>query len=142
MTTNDLNQISKLLDEKLTTTKRELTAGIQTELTASIKTELTASIDEKLIAAEKRLRTEMIATEKRLKDKITDSGNNIIEEIAGFMEINIIPKLEGKTNKSDIERVERRTDSLADKVGEHDVRLKKIESIPAITHQLKVKRTK
>lgn len=115
MTNNDLNQISKLLDEKLTTT-------------------------------EKRLKTEIANTEKNLRSEITtaitESEGNIIEEIAGFMEMHILPKLKEQADKSAIDRCERRIDHLADKVGEHDVRLKDVESIPVIAHQLKIKKAK
>ncbi|MDO8576776.1 MAG: hypothetical protein Q7R82_00370 [Candidatus Daviesbacteria bacterium] len=118
MTNNDLSQISKLLDEKLTVTEKRL------------KTEIAAT--------EKRFYKRLTDTEKRLKSDITaavtDSGNNIIEEIAGFMEVNILPRLEEKVDKSDIESIERKLDHVNDKIGEHDVRIKDIESIPVIAH--------
>lgn len=100
MTNNNLNQISKLLDEKLT------------------------------------------ATEKRLKTEITESENNIIEEIAGFMEVNFLPKLNGKADKPIVDRTERRIDHLAITIGEYDDRLKNIETIPIVAHQLKIKKAK
>lgn len=115
MTNNNLNQISKLLDEKLTATRKDLTTVFDEKLTA---------------------------TEKRLKAEITESENNIIEEIAGFMEVNLLPKLDGKADKSAVERTERRIDHLAVKIGEYDVRLKNIETIPVVSHQLKIRKVK
>lgn len=135
MTNNDLKQISQLLDTKLTATEKRLKAEI-TATKAGLKAEITAvgeRFDKKLTDTEKRLKADITSA-------IADSGDNIIEEIAGFMEVNILPKLEGKADKSDIDKVERRLDFIADKIGEHEVRLKNIESIPVIAHELKLKK--
>lgn len=130
MTNNDLDQIKGVL-------KEEIDKALDKRLSVTEKI-----FDEKLTATEKRLRTEIAAVERRLKSEITDSGDNIIEEIAGFMEVNILPKFEGKADKSGLDRIEGRTDRLADKVSQHDVRFKNIESIPVIAHQLKIKKAK
>lgn len=135
MANNDLNQISKLLDEKLTATEKRL----RTEITTTEK-----RFNKRLTATEEHFNKRLTSTEEHLRaditSAITDSGDNIIEEIAGFMEVNLLPKLEDKADKSDIERVERRIDYSADKIGEHDIRLKNIESIPVIAHELKLKK--
>ncbi|MDP3758290.1 MAG: hypothetical protein Q8Q86_01095 [Candidatus Daviesbacteria bacterium] len=135
MTNNDLNQIKGAF-------KEEIGIALNKRLSATEQ-----MFDKKLTDAEKRLKTEIAATEKRfnsrlasteehLKSEIATSGDNIIEEIAGFMEVNILPKLEGKVDKSNIERIERRLDHVNDKIGGHDVRIKDIESIPAVVLQL------
>lgn len=98
MNSNDLSQISKLLDEKLT------------------------------------------ATEKRLKSDIDNTKSGIISEFVTFMQDHLIPLFDEKADRSNIERVERRADLLSDEIGKHNVRLKNIESIPTIAHQLKIKK--
>lgn len=111
MTNNDLSQIGKLLDEKLT-------------------------------AIEKRLRTEIAATKDSLRTEIAEKSDEVVNVLLEFMQAHLIPLIAESADKSDVERIERRIDHLADKVSEHDVRLKNIESIPAIAHQLKIKKAK
>lgn len=134
MTNNDVSQIRQLL-------KEEIDKALDKRLSATEKV-----FDEKLTATENTLTAtfdeKLTATEKRLKTEITESENNIIEEIAGFMEVNLLPKLDGKADKPVIDRTERRIDHLAVKIGEYDVRLKNIETIPIVSHQLKIRKAK
>lgn len=73
------------------------------------------------------------------KDEIIDE---VIDDVVGFMEKNLFPKLERMAEKSDIERIDRRVDRLAVDVGGHEVRIKDIEFVPVIAHQLKLKKKK
>jgi len=80
------------------------------------------------------LEAKLSATKKELGQKIEDSRKGIVNDIAEFMEKSLFPMIEEKADKTDIERLERRLDHLADKIGEHDVKLKKIESTSVATH--------
>lgn len=79
---------------------------------------------------------------KLLDKKLSANKEEVVDEMITFMEENLFPQFERIAEKSDIERVERRIDSTADKVGEHEVRIKNIETIPVIAHELKVKKKK
>ena len=74
--------------------------------------------------------------------KFEATEEKIIDEFVGFMEENIFPKFETMAEKSDIERLERRLDASAVTVGTHEARIKDIERIPVIAHQLKVSKKK
>lgn len=126
MTNDDLNQIQNVL-----------------------RVEINTALDSKLAGTEKRLRTEIGSTEKRLrgemgslKVEIAASEKRVITEIVDFVHDQLMPLIDDKADKTDIESAARRTDYLGNKVGEHDVRLENIESIPVVAHQLKVKKAK
>ncbi len=79
---------------------------------------------------------------KLLDKKLSQNKDDVIDEMVTFMEENLFPKFDRMAEKSDIERVERRIDSIAIKVGNQEVRLKDIEAMPITAHQLRVYKKK
>ncbi len=73
--------------------------------------------------------------------KLIASEKRVIGEIGKFMADNVFPLFEEVAGKSDIERLERRIDHLADQNNILATRVTRIESIPAIAHELKVKKS-
>lgn len=122
MTNNDLKQIGELIDEKL----------------------------------DKRLSV----TETRLREEITASSKEVKEDIGDFIEHTLMPllderfdaiderfnsideRLEEKAGKTDIDRIERKLDKLLDTDLDHEYRIKNIEAVPVIAHQLKHRKPK
>lgn len=86
------------------------------------------------------VRGEVSSAEQRLEQKIEESGKNIIRDLGQFMEEQLFPMIEEKADKSDIERLERKLDVFSAKVANQDTRIKDIESLPAVAHELKLKK--
>lgn len=106
-------------------------------------------MDKKLTAMDKRL----TAAEKRLKEEILNSGKRIRDDIGNFMEETLLPmfnerfdavdeRLDEKADKTDIDRIERKLDRMMDTSLDHEGRIKDIESIPVIAHELKRTKTR
>lgn len=129
MTNDDLKQIDQLLTKRFKTQDKRFDA-----------------VDDRFIVLEKHF-DEKLSNNKDeiiqlLDKKLSANKEEVIDEMITFMEENLFPKFERIAEKSDIDRVERRIDLIADKVGEHEVRIKDIEAIPVIAHELKVKKKK
>ncbi|MDO8618881.1 MAG: hypothetical protein Q7R49_02925 [Candidatus Daviesbacteria bacterium] len=77
-----------------------------------------------------------------VKEEVTASEQRITKDIGNFIEENLLPQLADKADKTDIDRLERKLDRSLDKDIEQDSRLNQIEAIPAIAHQLTVKKSK
>lgn len=77
-----------------------------------------------------------------LKEEIFGSEKRIVKGIVGFFSDTVIPLIDDKADKEDIERLERKLDSNVDKIIVLKSRVDNIESIPAIAHELKIKRKK
>lgn len=95
----------------------------------------------------------LTSVEIRLKEEILNSGKRIIDNIGNFMEETLLPminerfnaveeELDTKADKTDIDRIERKLDRLVDTDLDHEHRIKDIESIPVIAHELKRRKTK
>ena len=79
---------------------------------------------------------------KLLDEKLTSQKEEVIDEMVGLMEEHLFPRFEKMAEKSDIERIERRRDSLAVTVGTREEKIQDMEAIRAIAHQLKVSKKK
>ena len=79
---------------------------------------------------------------KLLDEKLTSQKEEVIDEMVGLMEEHLFPRFEKMAEKSDIERIERRLDSLAVTVGTREEKIQDMEAIGAIAHQLKVSKKK
>lgn len=81
-----------------------------------------------------------------VKEEVTKivaaSEEKIITEVANFISEDVLPQIDEKTDKSDIERIERKVDQVLDKLYDHESRIKDIERIPVIAHELKLKKSK
>lgn len=127
MTTDDLNQISKLLDQKLDkkieASEKKISKLLDEKMGVS-EEKISRSVDEKI-------KTSIKASEERLVERLTSeihaSEKRIIRDIGDFLEQSLLPQIDEKANKTDVERVERRVDALATQVG-------------TIAHQLKLKK--
>ncbi|MFH0936743.1 MAG: hypothetical protein V1808_00405 [Candidatus Daviesbacteria bacterium] len=83
----------------------------------------------------------------KMKKLITGSEDGIVKEVGKFVNDILLPQLEEKADKNDMEKLGSRLDSIdrkldrsLDKDIEQDQRLSKIESVPAVAHELKLKK--
>lgn len=105
--------------------------------------QLGALIDEKL---DKRLSI----TETRLREEITASSKEVKEDVGDFIEHTLMPLInqrfdtidEDKADKSDIDRIERKLDRLTSTDLDHEKRIRDIELVPVIAHELKHRKSK
>lgn len=72
-----------------------------------------------------------------LDKKLKASEKKVIGEIGKFIEDQLFPMIEEKADKSDIDRIERKLDKVLDTGLDHEGRIKAIEQIPSIAHQIK-----
>ncbi len=89
---------------------------------------------------DQKLDKRLSETEKNLKNEIKSSEQRVMAEVGKFLEDHILEPLEQKADKSDIDRIERKLDRIIDKDVEQDSRLKRIESIPVVAHEIKHKK--
>ncbi|MBI2021816.1 hypothetical protein HYS93_02975 [Candidatus Daviesbacteria bacterium] len=75
-----------------------------------------------------------------MDDKLTSSEQRILTEIGKFVEDQLLPAIEAKADKSDIDRLERKIDTISAQEMDQNQRLNTIESLPTIAHQLKKKK--
>lgn len=87
---------------------------------------------------------------KKIGKLILDSEERIITEMGSFVNDTILPQIEEKADKSDLEnlatkddinRVERKLDRVTGNDMVQNKRLSDIESIPTIALQLKIKKS-
>lgn len=76
-----------------------------------------------------------------LDEKLAASEKRLNEDIGDFIDRSLLPQLEEKADKSDIDRIERKLDKVLAKKVEQDQRLTEIESLPTVAHELKIKKT-
>ncbi len=88
---------------------------------------------------------------KKIGDLITDSEKRLVIEVSNFVNNTILPQLDEKSDKADLEflasktdidRLERKLDRIFDKDLEQDQRLGDLESISLVAHELKLKKHK
>lgn len=110
MTRDDLQQLGELIDSKLDSKLGNLKNELRKEITGSaneLRKEISSSADE--------LRKEILASEKR-----------IINGIVTFVSDHLLPVIDEKADKDDVNKIKKRVDD--------------IESLPSIAHELKSKR--
>lgn len=122
MIKQDLNEIRTLIKEEVSASEKRLTG--------------------ELAASEKRLEGKLEASEKRLVGEINKSEKKVLGEVGKFVTDELLPAIDEKADKADIERLERKIDLLGDKNAEFNSRITQIESIPIIAHELKHKKSK
>lgn len=76
---------------------------------------------------------------RKIGKLISESETRVVGEVGKFIEDSILPTLEEKADKSDIDRLERKLDNITAKDLEQDHRLDEIKSLPTIAHELKLK---
>lgn len=137
MTKDDLHQIDELLKKRL---NEEISASEQ-----RLKEEISVtehSLQDQISTSEKRLIGQISVTEQSLREEIHISDGRVMTDIGSFMEDNLFPMIEKKADKSDINRLERKLDKSVDTNLDHERRIKDIEQIPMVAHELKIKRAK
>lgn len=93
-----------------------------------------------LVAINKRLDEKLAAFEERLKKHTTESVKQLSADVGDFIGENLLPMIEEKADKSDIDRLERKLDRVIDTSIDYGSRIKDIEQIPAIAHELRAKK--
>jgi hypothetical protein len=87
-------------------------------------------IDEKLASSENRMLSEIGNSEKRL-----------LSEIGKFVDDQLLPAIESKADKTDIDRLERKFDTTTGKLLDLEKVIDEVKSVPVIAHQLKIKKS-
>ncbi len=82
----------------------------------------------------------LAVSEERLKKHTTDSVKQLSTDVGEFIAENLFPMIEEKADKTDIDRLESKLDKVLDKGIDHESRIKDIEQIPIIAHELRVKK--
>lgn len=124
---------------------KKLRTVIKEEVTSVVEEKLTASEQRSkkgLTTLEQRLKREITSSEQRLREEISASEKRVMADIGEFMEDNLFPMIEEKADKSDIDRIERKLDKVLDRSLDHETRIKVIEQVPAVAHELKLKRSR
>ena len=150
MTNNDLNQISVLMDKKLKIFGDNIDdklAKISLKISSTeerLKTEMHASdksLKAELLASDAGLKAEMIASNKSLKAELLTSDKRVTDNVSNFIEETLLPMINERfdetVDKADIDRIERKLDRLIDTSLDHEQRIKEIESVPVVAHELK-----
>lgn len=88
-------------------------------------------LDVKLAQSEKRLT-------KKIEEEVKASEKRILGEIGTFVDDVLVPQIDQKADKSDIERLERKLDIYSVQTIDQGKRLKDIESLPTIVHELRL----
>ncbi|MDO8618971.1 MAG: hypothetical protein Q7R49_03425 [Candidatus Daviesbacteria bacterium] len=88
----------------------------------------------------KRLDEKLAASEQRLEEKLLASEQRTTKDIGNFIEENLLPQLADKADKTDIDRLERKLDRSLDTGLDHEKRLKDIEQVSVVAHELKIKK--
>ena len=96
-----------------------------------VREEVGTTVKQEISESEARLRT-------MVKEEITASEGRIGQ----FLEERVIPLIEQKADKTDIDRLEGKLDNNIARTMEQGHRLDTLESLPMIAHELKVKKHK
>ena len=112
------------------------------QLRTIIREEVTSVVDEKLVASEERLRNEIAGSGKILRGEIVESEKRVVSGIVDFISDHLMPLIDEKADRTDIDRLERKLDFYVDKTIDLKSRVDDIGSILAIAHELKIKKHK
>ncbi|TSC64605.1 MAG: Uncharacterized protein G01um101493_85, partial [Microgenomates group bacterium Gr01-1014_93] len=66
----------------------------------------------------------------------------IIAEVGQFVEDHLVPMIEEKADKSDIDRLESKLDRVIDTSLDHESRIRDIEQVSVVAHELRLKKAK
>lgn len=128
MTTNDLTQLRTVIKEEISASEQSL----KRDLFATEK-----RLREELTTNDKGLRNELSLLEQRLKKEISDSDKRVMVDIGSFMEDNLFPLIGEKADKADIDKVVTKLDRVIDTNLDHERRIKDVEAVPIIAHQIR-----
>lgn len=137
MTDEDINKIGVLIDSRL----GEFRDEIKDSISASEKN-LRAFVGDSISASEKSLRGEIDSVENSLRQEILASEKRVVKGFVDFVSDSLMPLIDDKAGKTDIDRIEHKLDNLSARTMESSHRLDVIESIPVIAHELKIRRSK
>ena len=126
MNNDNLKKIGTLIDSKF--------EGFRGAVTG----EITAS-EERL---KKHIKGEITASEERLKKHTAESVKQLSTDVGNFIAENLFPMIEEKADKIDIDRLEHKLDRVLDTSLDHESRIKAIEQVFVVAHELKLKKSK
>ena len=133
MAPNDLKQIDDLLQKRLRT---EITAS-EKRLRGGITT-IDKNLSGKIMSSEQRLRVEMVTSEQGLEGAL----KQLSKDVGDFISDRVIPLIDEKADKSDIERLEGKVDRALDTLMDHESRIRDKEYSPVVAHDLKQKKSR
>ncbi|MBI2601309.1 hypothetical protein HYW42_05160 [Candidatus Daviesbacteria bacterium] len=144
MTDDDVNKLSTLMDSKLDKFKGEIKKEISTSR-QDLSEEISAvrqDLSEEISAVRQDLSEEISAVRQDLSEEISASEKRVIKGIVDFVSDHLIPLIDEKADKTDVERIERKLDSYIDETIVLKARVGDIEALPTVAHELKVKKNK
>ena len=130
MTSDDLKQIRQVVREEINTTEEGL-KKLDKRLTEQV-----GSVKEEMASLEEKLNNRMDLVEERLGDRISQLSKDIGDSITD----RLMPMIDEKADKTDIDRLERKMDNVITRDLEQNHRLDRIESLPSVAHELKLKK--
>ena len=124
MTDEEIKKLGVFIDSRLGEFRDEIKGSI--------------SVSEKNLRD--KLGNSISASEKSLQQEISASENKIVKDLVNFVSDQLIPIIDEKADKTDIDRLERKLDFYIDGSLDLKTRVGDIESLPTVAHELKVKR--
>ena len=92
-------------------------------------------------ASNKSLKAELLTSDTGLKAELLASDKRVTDNVSNFIEETLLPMINERfdetADKADIDRIERKLDRLIDTSLDHEQRIKEIESVPVVAHELK-----
>lgn len=123
---HDLTQIASLIDKSIAKSNKSLKEtihGVETRLRDEMKGEINGlrsevkdietGLKKDIKGIETGLKDEIKTSEKRLSKKIDDVKQEIIQEVGSFVETALLPQLDDKAEKSEVERLDKRIDTIS-----------------------------
>lgn len=129
MDDKDFNKIRTIVREEVATTVKQEISESETRLRITIKEDVASTVKKEVAESETRLRI-------MVNEEITASEGRIGQ----FLEERVIPLIDQKADKTDIDRLERKLDVQSVETMKHRHRLDTLEALPAIAHELKSKK--
>ncbi len=88
------------------------------------------------------VKEEVASSEKKLLGEIGKSEQRVLGELGKFVTDELLPAIDKKADKTDIDRLEGKLDYFSARTMENSHRLDTIESLPTVAHELRKKRAK
>ncbi len=132
---NDLQQIRIILKEEVSESSdglREDMKDLETGLRGKMQS-LETGLRDEIRSVETGLRGEIKSLEATLKAEIQTSARQLSTEIGDFITDNVLPQIEEKADKTDIDRLERKIDIINTNVIRHETDIKLIKSHIGLT---------
>lgn len=135
ITNDEWKKLAKLLDERLDIKLEEKLEGKLSKKFSEFEVRFERKLEEKFDS-------KLEGLEGRFDKKLKTFGEDIITDITNYIDESIIPLINEKADKTDVDRMERKLDRAIDRLYGHEDRISEIESVPVVAHHLSIKKTR